>query len=141
MVTDLLPQLFGTKVSDARTEFAKELKLNINMPEKTEQNVLEGIQAMSLRTQQWSDFNRFMIDDLGIKDPNKIQSYWFDYNKDKPFYDTKNHKRLDGNLTSESYKTYMGNKLAGRPTNDKSSKAAIPEGNNEGKLHHQELFG
>ncbi len=83
------------------------------MPEKTENQVFNGIEAMSKRAQQHSDFIQF-AKSVGVSDPNQINNMWFDYNRDRPFYDIKKKSVLDKNLTPESYQQYLGKRLTGQ---------------------------
>lgn len=120
MAVDLASQLFGTKQSDYREKLAQTLKLSTTMPEKAEQNIYSGIKAQAERVKEKNDFNRYAIDTLGIKNPNKIENMWFDYNVDRPFYDVKNKRVIQKNIGS--YEDYLDNKF----NKKKSTKAENP---------------
>jgi hypothetical protein len=121
MAVQLAAQLFGGRQSDYREKLAQNLKLDLTMPEKTEQTVMNGIKAMGQRSMEQSDFNDYLINTLGITDPNKVNNMWLDYNRDRPFYDVNSKSIIKQNLGS--YKDYISNKMGGGSSNSSNAPA------------------
>lgn len=132
MIGDVEQQLFGTgRPSDFRTKLSGTTKLELGMPEETEKNVFEKIKSMSARSMQHTDFNDYATK-MGITDPNKRNSLWFDYNKDVPFYDVKGHKILNENLTDDSYQKYIQKAISKQSKTSAPTSNASPPNQNQG---------
>lgn len=124
MAVSLASQLFGNRQSDYREKLAQTLKLGTTMTNDSEKSVFTGIKAMGERTKQFDNFVQY-AKDKGMKDYNKIENLWYNYNNDKPFYDVENEKSVPQNLTDKSYKKYVDQKL------NIGSAAPIPENNSD----------
>lgn len=132
---DMASKLFGTKQSDYREKLAQQLKFSITMPKKTVDDVFAGVQAEATRAQEHSDFVQ-TASDLGINNPNKIRNLWYDYNRDRPFYDTKKRQPITENLGS--FNDYLNQRIQGKkapaPQNNTTS-AKEPIVEHEGKIY------
>lgn len=106
---DAASKLFGNRQSDYREKLAQSLKYDITMPKGTVNSVYSGINAETQRLQEHSDF--VQAAKQYTNDANKIRNAWFDYNRDKPFYDPNSRKTLTENLNS--FPEYLKNKFTG----------------------------
>jgi hypothetical protein len=123
MAVSLASQLFGNRQSDYREKLAQTLKLGTTMTDDAEKSVFTGIKAMGERTKQFDNFVQY-AKDKGVKDYNKIENLWYNYNNDKPFYDVENEKAISQNLSDKSYKNYVNQKLG-------QQAAPMPENNSD----------
>lgn len=106
-------ELFGNRVSNFKEQLGGNIKLNVNMPEKSMTDTYLRQKYAAERLGESSDFNQ-TVQSYGITDPNKIKKMFYDYNRQKPFYDPNKLKALPENIGS--YHQWIPQQL-GRQTN------------------------